>query len=85
MIYIKLQNCFFFFEVYFEAPKMNRNQLNNISNGSHFFFFFFFFLQFYPKYASLQVLFKIFDQICSVVIYKEVFEILRTSVSQKTF
>ena len=84
MIYIKLQNCFFFFEVYFEAPKMNRNQLNNISNGSHFFFFFFF-LQFYPKYASLQVLFKIFDQICSVVIYKEVFEILRTSVSQKTF
>ena len=34
MIYIKLQNCcFFFFEVYFEAPKMYPNQLNNIRNG----------------------------------------------------
>ena len=43
------------------------------------------YLQLYQRYASLQVLFKIFAQICSVVIYKEVFEILRTSVSQKTF
>ena len=39
------------------------------------------YLQLYQRYASLQVLFKIFAQICSVVIYKEVFEILRTSVS----
>ena len=51
MIYIKLQNCFFFFEVYFEAPKMYRNQLSNICNEFHFFC-----LQFYEKYASLQVL-----------------------------
>ena len=42
-------------------------------------------LQFYQKYASLQVLLKIFAQICSAVIYKEIFEILRTSLSQKTF
>ena len=42
-------------------------------------------LQFYQKYAFLQVFFKIFDQICTVVIYKEFFEILRTSVSLKTF
>ena len=42
-------------------------------------------LQFCQKYASLQVFFKIFDQICTVAIYKEFFEILRTSVSQKTF
>ena len=33
------------------------------------------------KYASPQVFFKIFDQICTVVIYKEFSEILRTSVS----
>ena len=39
------------------------------------------YLQLYQRYASLQVLFKIFAQICAVVIYKEV---LRTSVSQKT-
>ena len=33
MIYIKLKKCcFFFFEVYFEAPKMYTNQLNNICN-----------------------------------------------------
>ena len=43
------------------------------------------YLQLYQRYASLQVLFKIFAQICSVVICKEIFEILRTSVSQKTF
>ena len=42
-------------------------------------------LQFYQKYAFWQVLLKIFAQICSVVIYKETFEILRTSYSQKTF
>ena len=42
-------------------------------------------LQLHQRYASLQVLFKIFAQICSVVICKEIFEILRTSVSQKTF
>ena len=77
MICIKLQNyCFFFFEVYFEGgtPKMNTNQLKDECNGVHFF----------DKIASLQF-FKIFDQICTVVIYKEFFEILRTSVSQKTF
>ena len=28
-------------------------------------------LQFHPKYASLQVIFTVFDQICTVVIYKE--------------
>ena len=43
------------------------------------------FLQLYQRYASLQVLFKIFAQICSVVICKEIFENLRSSVSQKTF
>ena len=43
------------------------------------------YLQLYQRYASLQVLFNIFSQICSVVICKEIFEILRTSVSQKTF
>ena len=35
-------------------------------------------LQFYQKYASLQVFFKIFARICSTVIYKKFFEILRT-------
>ena len=89
MIYINLQNyCFFFFEVYFEGgtPKMYTSQLKDVCNGVHF-------LtklqaenlQFYQKYASLQVFFNIFDQICTAVIYKEFFEILRTSVSQKTF
>ena len=33
------------------------------------------YLQLYQRYASLQVLFKIFAQICSVVICKEIFEI----------
>ena len=89
MIYIKLQNhCLFFFEVYVEGdtPKMSINQLKDVCNGVHF-------LtklqaeglQFYQKYASLQVFFKVFDQICTVVIYKKFFEILQTSVSQKTF
>ena len=83
MIYIKLKNCcFFFFEVYFEAPKMYTNQLNNICNGVAMELQY---LQLYQRYASLQVLFNIFSQICSVVICKEIFEILRTSVSQKTF
>ena len=36
MTYIKLPNCFFFFQVYFESPKMYLNQLNNICNGIHF-------------------------------------------------
>ena len=43
------------------------------------------YLQFYQIYASLQVLFKIFAHNCSVVIFKGIFEILRNSVSQKTF
>ena len=43
------------------------------------------YLQLHQRYASLQILFNIFYQICSVVICKEVFEIVRTSVSQKTF
>ena len=68
MIYIKLQNyCFFIFEVYFEAPKMYINQLNNICNKVamklHY-------LELYQRYASLKTLFKIFAQICSVVICK---------------
>ena len=42
------------------------------------------YLQFYQRYASVQAIFKIFAQICSVVICKEIFKILRTSVSQKT-
>ena len=83
MIYIKLKNCcFFFFEVYFEAPKMYTNQLNNICKGVATELQY---LQLYQRYASIQVLFNIFSQICSVVICKEIFEILRTSVSQKTF
>ena len=45
----------------------------------------FFLFAVYQKHASQQVLLKIFAHICSVVIYKEIFEILRTSVSQKTF
>ena len=43
------------------------------------------YLQLCQRYTSLQVLFKIFAQICSVVISKEIFEILQTSVSQKPF
>ena len=82
MIYIKLQNCtcLFFLEVCFEAPKIYTKQLNNIFDGVHFYS-----LSFYQKYASLQVLFKIFAHICPEVINKEIFEILRTSVSQKAF
>ena len=40
MIYIKLQNCcFFFFEVYFEGgtPEMYTNQLKDVYNRVHFF------------------------------------------------
>ena len=81
MIYIKLKNCcFFFFEVYFEAPKMYTNQLNNICNGVAMELQY---LQLYQRCASL--LFEIFAQICSVVICKEIFEILRTSVSERPF
>ena len=61
---------FFFFEVYFEAPKMYTNQLNNICNGVAMELQY---LQLYQRYASLQVLFRIFAQICSVVICKEIF------------
>ena len=43
------------------------------------------YLQLYQRYASLQVLFRIFAQICSVAIYKEMFECLQISVTQKTF
>ena len=67
MIYIKLKNCcFFFFEFYFEAPKMYTNQLNNICNEAAK-------LQLYQRYASVQVIFNVFSQICSVVICKENF------------
>ena len=80
MIYIKLPNCcFFFFDFYFEAREMYTNQLNNICNGVHFLF-----CSFTKKNASPQVLFKISAQISFVVIYKEIFEILRKSVYQKT-
>ena len=46
---------------------------------------FIFWLQFNQKYAYLQVLFKTLAQICSVVIYHKIFEILQTSVSRKPF
>ena len=42
-------------------------------------------LQLYQRYASLQLDFTIFAQIWSVVTCKEIFEILQTSVSQKSF
>ena len=83
MIYTKLQNyCFFFFEVYFEAPKMYTNQLNNICNAVAVELRY---LQFYQRYASLQAVFKLFARICSAVICKKISEVLQTSVSQKTF
>ena len=83
MIYIKLQNCcFFFFEVYFEASEMYTNQLNNICNGVALELQYF---QLYQRYASQQLLLKIFAQIWSVVICKEIFKISQTSVSQKSF
>ena len=70
---MKLPNCscFFFIEVYFEAPKMCTKQLNKVFNGVHFFS-----LYFYQKYAFLQVLFKIFAQIWPEVIYKEIFDLI---------
>ena len=80
--------AFFFFEVYFEGgtPKMYTNQLKDVCNRAHFFDKITGWgSAILPKYASLQVFFKIFDQICTVVIYKEFFEILRTSVSLKIF
>ena len=43
------------------------------------------YLQLYKGYSSLQVLLKVFAQICSVVICKDILGILETSVSQKTF
>ena len=88
MMYVKLPKIVAFFSLRsvlcFEAPNMYANRLKNICDGV-FFFCFLFLFQFYQKYASLQVLFKTFAQICSVVIYKGIFEILRTSVSQKAF
>ena len=65
---------------------MYTNQLNDVCNGVHFFLtkLQIVGVQFYLKYASLHVFFKIFAQICSVIIYKGIFEVLRTSVSQKT-
>ena len=51
---------------------MYTNQLNNICNEVAMELQY---LQLYQRYASLQVLFKIFAQICSVVICKEIFEI----------
>ena len=40
-------------------------------------------VQFYLKYASLHVFFRISAQICSVIIYKGIFEVSQTSISQK--
>ena len=68
-----MQNCCVsFFEVYFEGgtPKMYTNQLKYVCNEVHF-------LtklqaeglQSHQKYASLQVFFKIFDQICTDLIF----------------
>ena len=83
MIYIKLKNCcFFFFEVYFEAPKMYTNQLSNICNEVARELNICSFTKDMPLYKYFSIF---FSQICSVVICKEIFEILRTSVSQKTF
>ena len=74
---MKLKNCcFFFFEVYFEAPKMYTNQLSNICNEAAR----------ELNICSFTKYFSVFSsQICSAVICKEIFEILRTSVSHKTF
>ena len=56
-VYMKIQNfCYFFFEVYFEIPKIYANQLNNISNGVAMKLQY---LQLYQRDASLEVLFKI--------------------------
>ena len=57
---------------------MYTNQLKDVCNGVHLFLTKLQGegLQFYQEYAF---------QICTVVIYKEFFKILRTSVSQKTF
>ena len=89
MIYITLQNYdLFFLEVYFArgTPKMYTNQLKYVCNEVHF-------LtklqaeglQFYQKYASLQVFFTIFDQICTVVICKEFSKFYELLFPRKTF
>ena len=84
MMSIKLQNyCFFSLRYILKIPKCL--QSNWTIFVMYVFFFFFFFFKFYQRYASLQVLFKIFAQICYLVICKEIFAILRTSVSRKTF
>ena len=72
----------FFFEVYFEAPKMYTNQFSNICNEAARELN----IRSFTKDMPLYKYFSIFSsQICSVVICKEIFEILRTSVSLKTF
>ena len=71
---------YIYLEIYFEVPKMYTNQLNNICNGGVHFF-----LCNLPNICFSKVHFNIFAQICSVVTYKEIFKILRISVSQKTF
>ena len=54
MIYIELQNCcFFIVEVYFEAPKMYINHLNNICNEVAMELQY---MQLYQRYASLDKL-----------------------------
>ena len=78
MIYIKLTNCCFIsLEVCFKALKMYTNQLNSTCNGIHFFVCSFLF---YQKYSSLQLRFLI-----RFLLQLSIFEILQTSVSQKTF
>ena len=81
IIYIKLQNyCFFSLRSTLKLLKYTNQLPKQYLWRSSFFC-----LLFYQRYASLQVFFKIFAQVCSVVIYKEMFECLRTSVSQKSF
>ena len=46
---------------------------------------FFFFFSFIQDMLLHKYFFKIFAQICPAVIYKEMFESLRSSVSEKTF
>ena len=54
---------------------MYTNQLKNICDGVAMELDY---LQLYQRYASLQVFFKIFAQICFLVICKKNFKILRT-------
>ena len=71
MIYIKLKNCcFFFFEVYFEAPKMYTNQFSNICNEVARELNICSFTKVMPLYKHFSIF---FSQICSVVISKRNF------------